>query len=74
MLIFFEPNLSKKGISSLKQIQWTVPMTANFRINLDTKFQFKQTILIFWPNLPKNGISSLKYIEWTARLNSAYSN
>ena len=51
---FFGPNLSKKGISSLKRKKWTSPL--HIRISLGTTFQVKLTILIFfWPNLPKKG-------------------
>ena len=43
---FFGPNLSKKGISSLKRKKWTSPL--HIRISLGTTFQVKLTILILF--------------------------
>ena len=81
---FFGPNLTKKGISSLKQKNWASILNSAYcvQISLSKKFsqidrsaksQFKITILILSTKFSQKAISGLKHKKWTPALNSTYS-
>ena len=77
---FLGPNLSKKGISSLKQKKEHHYWILQIRITLDAKFKLKLTILILWTKFTPKKVfseivkSSWKRKKWTSPLNSEDSN
>ena len=72
-LLNFWIKLTQKGYFRTKKNE-NYHRILHIQINLDSKFQLQQTILIFGTNFQKKYTSGQKHKKWTSLLNSSYSN